>query len=102
MAMGILGQLANPVTGERENVYIVPAGKVAVFNIFATIATTNTTTANIGTVFINNTRISTIFGPSGGGNTPINAEIKSVIGEAGTIVQFQDCDGIVTGYEEDA
>jgi hypothetical protein len=100
MAMGILGQVASIMAGVRENVYIVPAGKVAVFNIFATNSTTNT--VNIGTVFINNTRISTILGPSGDGSTPASVAIKSVIGVAGTIVQFQGCTGIVTGYEEDA
>jgi hypothetical protein len=97
MAMGILGQLANIATDVRENVYIVPAGKVAVFNIFANASYSVST----GAVYINNGCISVLHKVTADPDAA-NAEIKSVIGNAGTIVQFQDCSGIVTGYEEDA
>lgn len=100
MAMGILGQLANNATTAPEHVYTVPAGKVAVFNIFVT---TTGSVSPYGYVYINNIRISTIARNTATlPNATVNAEIKSVIGDAGTTVQFQDCTGIVTGYEEDA
>ena len=97
MAMGILGQLENNPTTGRENVYIVPAGKVAVFNIF----TTCNDSASHPYIYINNARISTTTASYVNGGI-VNGEIKGVIGEAGTSVGFQRCSGIVTGYEEDA
>lgn len=96
MAMGILGQLAANANTAPTLVYTVPAGKVAVFNIFATGAY-----ETYSFILINNARISTIVTNSSTGG-PVNAEIKSIIGDAGTTVQFQSCTGIVTGYEEDA
>jgi hypothetical protein len=105
MAMGILGQLVTTSSSNvPELVYTVPAGKVAVFNIFATSSNSNPA----GYVYINNIAISTVvkissnYTNSTNINAEANTEIKSVIGNAGTIVQFQDCSGIVTGYEEDA
>jgi hypothetical protein len=99
MAMGILGQHVASSYNGPEHVYTVPAGKVAVFNIFAT----SNTLEPEGYVYINNVRISTVVrNISSPTNTSVNTEIKSVIGVAGTIVQFQGCTGIVTGYEEDA
>ena len=92
MAMGILGQITNNAAVD-EIVYTVPAGKVAVFNIFASNAIGSTS----GIVKINGAAIATV-----GTLSDINIELKSIIGNAGTIVQFQGCTGIVTGYEEDA
>ena len=98
MAMGILGQLVGVANTQPVPtlVYTVPAGKVAVFNIFAS----NTNEAYTGFVMINDARITLMHAASSGGIA--SAEIKSIIGDAGTTVQFQGCTGIVTGYEEDA
>ena len=97
MAMGILSQLVNnPGTGP-VTVYTVPAGKVAVFNIFTTAISSNQDSY----IYINNVRISTTVANDNIAGI-VNGEIKGVIGEAGTIVQFENCTGIVTGYEEDA
>ena len=91
MAMGILGQLVSSSANDLYHVYTVPVGKVAVFNIFTTCNNSN----QYSLIYINNARISATAGA-------VNSEIKGIIGDAGTIVQFQGCTGIVTGYEEDA
>lgn len=101
MVMGILGQKQN-ATSTQDVVYTVPVGKVAVFNIFVTVTNSDLTAVTYGYVLINNVRISTTVDHENNSNASRNAEIKSVIGNAGTIVQFQNCSGIVTGYEEDA
>ena len=88
MAMGILGQHVTNVNADPITVYTVPAGKVAVFNIFAR-------PPGNGSVKINNA----IIGYLSGG---VNIEFKGIIGNAGTTVKFNNCSGIVTGYVEDA
>ena len=97
MAMGILGQITNNAAVD-EIVYTVPAGKVAVFNIFASLVGS----VGPGSVTINDAIITNLHGFGTGSSTWVNIELKSIIGNAGTTVQFQGCTGIVTGYEEDA
>mgnify|MGYP006342438081 CR=1 FL=1 len=93
MAMGILGQLVNSAGTQTVTVYTVSSVKVAVFNIFAT----GLSSDQYGSVYINNARVITTSG-----GVVNSTEIKSIIGDAGTTVQFERCTGIVTGYEEDA
>lgn len=97
MAMGILGQL---VTFDELDhvVYTVPVGKVAVFNIFAT----SNNSPMYSYIIINNIKISTMKPIVNGIAEHDGKEIKGIIGDAGTIVSFNNCSGIVTGYEEDA
>ena len=100
MAMGILGQLVGVANTQPVPtlVYTVPAGKVAVFNIFAS----HTNGASRGIVEINDAIIGILHDNSAADGTLINIELKSIIGNAGTTVKFTNCTGIVTGYEEDA
>lgn len=99
MTMGILGQSVNNGTPSvDEMVYTVPVGKVAVFNIFVSYASG----VSSGAVKINDTVIGVVHSLSAVNGTWINIELKSIIGDAGTTVKFNNCSGIVTGYEEDA
>ena len=98
MAMGILGQLVNSPGTTPTIVYTVPSGKVAVFNIFAS----NADGLSTGMVEINDAIIGTLHSLGAADGTLINIELKSIIGDAGTTVKFNNCTGIVTGYEEDA
>ena len=95
MAMGILGQHADNTVIGPITVYTVPAGKVAVFNIFVTNSNGGTT----GIVKIDNANIGYVPPFNVGAD---NIEFKGIIGNAGTTVKFNNCIGIVTGYEEDA
>ena len=86
MAMGILGQIVYKST-DPELVYTVPVGKVAAINIFVT-----SDVGEYGRVLVNNANCGTSYP---------HAQLKGIIANAGTTVKFQNCTGIVTGYEED-
>ena len=90
MTMGILG---------TSPTYTVPAGKVAVVNIFGT----QDGISAWGLLKINGILVTQVYNISSI-NTAMepNFQLKGIILSAGDVVTFTSCTGIVTGYLEDA
>ncbi len=95
MVAGILG-FKNTPTAENKVAYIVPTGKIAVVNIFAS---ADNGISIGGATGMDSTEA--VISASSGAAT--HTQHKGIVLQAGAYVKFSELvTGIVTGFEEDA